>query len=62
MAGHPHGSDTSTSAWAVLDHTDQNGPNILKGSVHSCILLMKTLAESFEKKLISKICKFETEG
>ena len=22
-----------TSAWAVLHHTDQNGPNILKGSV-----------------------------
>ena len=24
---------TPTSAWAIFHHTDQNGPNILKGSV-----------------------------
>ena len=28
-----HGSDTPTSARAILHHTDQKGPNILKGSV-----------------------------
>ena len=33
MAWHHHGSDTPTSAWAILHHTDQNGQNILKGSV-----------------------------
>ena len=32
---HHHGSDTPTSARAILHHTDQNGPNILKGSVDS---------------------------
>ena len=32
-AGHHHGSDTPTSARAVLHHTDQKGPNILTGSV-----------------------------
>ena len=32
-AGHHHGSDTPTSARAILHHTDQNGPNILTGSV-----------------------------
>ena len=31
--GHHHGSDTPTSARAVLLHTDQKGPNILTGSV-----------------------------
>ena len=30
---HHHGSDTPTSARAILYHTDQKGPNILKGSV-----------------------------
>ena len=34
-AWHHHGSDTPTSAKAILHHTDQKGPNILKGSVHS---------------------------
>ena len=32
-AGHHHGSDTPTSARAILYHTDQKGPNILTGSV-----------------------------
>ena len=32
-AGHHHGSDTHTSARAILHHTDQNGLNILKRSV-----------------------------
>ena len=31
--GHHHGSDTPTSARAVLLHKDQKGPNILTGSV-----------------------------
>ena len=31
--GHHHGSDTPTSAGAVLLHTDQKGPNILTRSV-----------------------------
>ena len=31
--GHHHGSDTHTSARAILHHTDQNGLNILTGSV-----------------------------
>ena len=30
---HHHGSDTPTFARAILHHTDQKGPNILKGSV-----------------------------
>ena len=29
MAGHHHGSDTPTSAMAVLHHTDLKGPNNL---------------------------------
>ena len=39
MAWHHHGSDRPTSARAVLHHTDPNGPNILKGSVHKYIKL-----------------------
>ena len=33
MAWHHNGSDTPTSARAILHHTDQNGPNILPGCV-----------------------------
>ena len=32
---HHHGSDTQTSARAILHHTDPKGPNILKGSVQT---------------------------
>ena len=36
---HHHGSDTPTSARAVLHHTDQKGPNIMHPSVsHSTLL------------------------
>ena len=35
---HHHGSDTPTSARAILHHTDQKGPNILKGSVPLCVV------------------------
>ena len=31
--GHHHGSDTPTSARAVLHHTDQKGPKIVHSSV-----------------------------
>ena len=72
--GHHHGRDTSTSAWAILHHTDQNGPNILTGSVYhdaqrlikSCGLNFRTL--SIEKRLhtrkteYSKICKIVNFG
>ena len=34
MAWHHHGSDTPTSARAILHHTDQKEQNVLKGSVH----------------------------
>ena len=35
-----HGSDTPTSARAILHHTDQKGPNILTGSVQAvCTVL-----------------------
>ena len=34
-AGHHHGSDTPTSARAVLHHTDQKVPNIMDPSVRS---------------------------
>ena len=32
-ARHHHGSDTPTSARAILHHTDQKGPNIMHPSV-----------------------------
>ena len=38
-AWHHHGSDTPTSARAILHHTDQKGPNILKGSVYKDLYL-----------------------
>ena len=47
--GHHHGSDTPTSARAVLLHTDQKGPNILAGSVPPTEVLrtIQTLCLSF---------------
>ena len=33
LEGQGHGSDTPTSARAILHYTDQNRQNILKGSV-----------------------------
>ena len=33
-ARHHHGSNTPTSARAILHHTDQKGPNIMRPSVH----------------------------
>ena len=45
MAWHHHGSDMPTSAWAVLHHTDQNGPNILKGSVGLQVCKLKTVIQ-----------------
>ena len=43
-AWHHHGSDTPTSARAVLHHTDPNGPNILKESV--CTYMKPKLSTS----------------
>ena len=42
-AGPHHGSDTPTSAGATLHHTDQKGPNILKGSVSTYLVKRKVL-------------------
>ena len=54
MAWHHHGSDTPTSARAVLYHTDPNGPNILKGSVYIEINIYKKCNSLYNKSLISK--------
>ena len=37
-----HGSDTPTSARAILQNTDQEGPKILKGSVGLYLTFIKT--------------------
>ena len=37
--GHHHGSDTPTSARAILHHTDQKGPN----NLHPSVILIKTM-------------------
>ena len=37
-AWHHHGSDTPTSARAVLHHTDQKGPNIMHPSVPKLVV------------------------
>ena len=50
-AGHHHGSDMPTSARAILHHTDQKGPNILKGSV---VVLYGLLQELYGPKAGSR--------
>ena len=50
-AGHHHGSDTPTSARAILHHTDQKGPNILTGSV----LLFQVLKISRQIKWVERL-------
>ena len=44
---HHHGSDTLTSARAILHHTDQKGLNILKGSVVVVVVVALILKASF---------------
>ena len=53
MAWHHHGSDTPTSARAVLHHTDPNGPNILKGSVHTTYNLIHQIPTTNLESTIS---------
>ena len=55
MAWHHHGSDRPTSARAILHHTDQKGPNILKGSVCALNLYYLDIDEE-RKRVILSIC------
>ena len=54
-ARHHHGSDTPTSARAILHHTDQKGPKFLKGSVCTLNLYYLDIDEE-RKRVILSIC------
>ena len=51
-AGHHHVSDMPTSARAILHHTDQNGQNILKGSVYEEIRYLEKRKNKETKALV----------
>ena len=52
-ARHHHGSDTPTSARAILHHTDQKGPNIM----HPSVVTKKKYTDDFFIILCSCVIK-----